>query len=359
MEYGNELIKRLAQPGTVLDVQGLAVECKPVPDGGEGELDPRELLRRESLPAARRRADMTLEEERDSMGGFNYSLNRKEVWTSYILVPTTYGEVPVWCYRPRRMGQGRPALVYAHGGGFFGGSIYAVENQCKLIAERADCMVWNVDYALAPDYPYPVACTQFYEVTKYLHENAARFGVDPARITVAGDSAGGNLAAAAAQMDRDQGYGCISGQVLIYAKLAFFNQDLPGYVWDEQQFPIIREQRRFLPAMLALGVPQADEHCTARYIRDADDAHHPYASPAYGTAEKLPKALFLQAEYDGLRLEGEYYARKLMHAGVPIRMVRYCGTCHAFFDALGILPQAEAAVDEICDFIEICNFMLN
>ena len=77
----------------------------------------------------------------------------------------------------------------------------------------------------------------------------------------------------------------------------------------------------------------------------------PYISPAFGDCKGLPRALFILAEFDGLRLEGEFYAKKLMESGVNVRVLRYCGVCHGFFDALGILPQSEAAVHEIANLL--------
>lgn len=351
MEYSEKLVEALGRPGPVVKVGDVSVECKPVPDGPVGALDPRvlkQVLAREAEAPDRK---LSLEEERDRMGGFNYNLNRREIWTKHLLVPASCGSVPVWCHYPRRMGKDRPALVYAHGGGFIGGSTYAVENQCRLIAERADCMVWNVDYSLAPEHPYPIPCTQIYEVTRYLRDHAEEYGVDPGRITVAGDSAGGSLAAVAAQMDRDKGTRCITGQILIYPTLTFSCDGLPGYVRDLSAFEIADEQRQLLPGLVFLGSDEANRRGAENYVQGRCDIKTPYVSPAFGTAEGLPPALFLLAEYDGLRLEGEFYARKLLAAGVSVRVLRYCGMAHAFYDQLGILPQAEAAVNEISAFL--------
>lgn len=351
MEYEEKLVQRLMEPGEMLDVNGVAVECKLVPDrDGSPAMDPRAF--KLELAMAKRMAEQsgpppTLEKIRTHMGGFNYNLCRREIWTRYIEVSTTCGKVPVWGYYPRHGRSKRPSLVYVHGGAFFGGTPFTTENPCRLIAERADAVVWNVDYSLAPEHPYPIPCTQVYEVIRYLHAHAGEFGMDAEKIAIAGDSAGGNLCASAAQMDRDRGTYCVKAQVLIYAKLTFTNQGLPGYVRDESAYEIVEEQKPLLPGMLRIGSDPSNARDEAVYVQGRYDITTPYISPAFGDCRDLPQTLFLLAEYDGLRLEGEFYAKKLCSAGVNVRVLRYRGVCHGFFDQLGILPQSEAAANEI------------
>lgn len=354
MEYESKLVNALLETGEIIQVNGLPVDCKPVPDGAPHALDPRQLrmeLAMHAENADRKGPPPPLEVLREQMGGFNYNLNRKEIYTRYLEVPTSAGTVPVWGYYPRHGRKVRPALVYVHGGAFFGGTPFNVENPCRLIAERADAVVWNVDYGLAPEHPYPIPCTQVYEVVCYLHAHAAEFGMDGDRLAVAGDSAGGNLCAAAALMDRDKATHYIKAQVLLYAKLTFTNHALPGYERDENAFPIAETQRYLLPGMLRIGSNASNQGDAAVYVQGRYDLKTPYISPAFGACEGLPRTLFLLAEYDGLRLEGEFYAKKLQAAGVPVRVLRYCGVCHGFFDALGILPQSEAAVMEIATLL--------
>lgn len=355
MEYDKRLTEELRTNGVLLNVNGLEVEYHPVPDGdGRPMLDSRqlrmELAMREKMGSPKDTLP-SLAEVRANMGGFNYNLNRKEIWTRYLEVPTTSGKVPVWGYYPRKMQGRRPALVYVHGGAFLGGTPFTTENPCRLIAERADCTVWNVDYSLAPEHPYPIPCTQVYEVVRYLHDHSEEFQMDADRISVAGDSAGGNMIAAAVQMDRDHGTNCIAGQIPIYAKLTFTNHDLPGYIRDENAFPIVEEQKYLLPGMIRIGSDPSNQGDEEVYVQGRYDVRTPYISPAFGSAQGLPRTLFILAEYDGLRLEGEFYARKLLAAGVPVKVIRYGGVCHGFFDALGILPQSEATVNEIAQFL--------
>ena len=122
MEYTSDLVEKLLAPGELLDVKGVTVECKAVPDGQSNALDPRQLrmeLAMHEEMASRKGPPPPLEVIREHMGGFNYNLNRKEIYTRYIEVPTSVGIVPVWGYYPRYGKKPRPSLVYVHGGAFF------------------------------------------------------------------------------------------------------------------------------------------------------------------------------------------------------------------------------------------------
>ena len=354
MEYDSKLVEKLLAPGEMLDVNGVPVEYKAAPDGAPHALDPRQLKMEQAMHEKMSKPSgppPTLQQIRDSMGGFNYNLCRQELWTRYIEVPTSYGNVPVWGYYPRFGRKVRPSLIYVHGGAFFGGTPFTTENPCRYVADRADAVVWNVAYSLAPEYPYPIPCTQVYEVICWLHDHASEFGMDPEKIAIAGDSAGGNMCAAAAQTDRDKGTHYVKAEVLLYAKLTFTNHELPGYARDESAFTIVEEQKHLLPGMLRIGSDPSNRGDEEVYVQGKYDIKTPYISPAFGAAEKLPRTLFILAEYDGLRLEGEFYAKKLLDAGVPVRVLRYGGVCHGFFDALGILPQSEAAANEIANLL--------
>jgi acetyl esterase/lipase len=102
--------------------------------------------------------------------------------------------------------------------------------------------------------------------------------------------------------------------------------------------------------MVHIGSKEANKK-DYEYLNEGEDMSSPYISPPLGKKEGLPKTLMILAEYDGLRLEGEFYAGQLKKADVPIRVIRYRGVCHAFFEQLGILPQAESAVDMISRYL--------
>ena len=143
----------------------------------------------------------------------------------------------------------------------------------------------------------------------------------------------------------------MKAQILLYAKLTFSNHLLPGYSRDESVFTIVGEEKHLLPGMLDIGSDGSNAGDEAVYVQGKYDVRTPYISPAFADCLDLPQTLFILAEYDGLRLEGEFYARKLQDSGVKVRVLCYCGICHGFFDQLGILPQAEAVVNEIASLL--------
>ena len=344
IKYDPKLTELMDERQYVINEKGLDILIKPVPDGQPGQLDPREahmMSKMGEFPAPQGEMDMA--QVRDAMGFPNLNMNTKEIYTRYIEVPSDGRMVPVWVYWPRRPSgrTDRAGFIYLHGGGWFGGTPFAVENVCRLLAERAGCVVFNVDYALAPENRYPAAVNDCRSVLKYVYDNAREFGVDKTKLCIGGDSAGGNLAASTAMWDRDTGAGMLRYQALIYPA-ATLAKVTPGYD-DTPEFDIIDEQRRIIQPLMGLG---KDDGMADIYV-GGGCKEDPYVSPAFGEKRGLCSALVATAEYDGLRPQGEAYARQLSEAGVPVRAIRYRGVCHAFIDKLGYLPQTENLVLEI------------
>lgn len=372
--YTKKTVENLMRQKETTKVNGMTVELKMADDTkGAGHIDPRltedvAMLARMQLNERQKGEQPSIAVRRSFMCGVNYNLNEVQIHTRYCAIETTAGKVPVWMYYPGRMEGCRPCLLYVHGGAFFGGSVFNVENGCRLLAERADCVVCNIDYSLPPETPYPVPTTQIYEALAYLFRHAGSYRIDPQNMFIGGDSAGGNLAAVAAQMDRDRETYFLKGEVLIYAKLTFTNHLLEGYRRNLGCFELAEEEQQYLEAVTGIGSDLSNAGDAKVYLPDnfrlkvqnlgtdeqrakALDVTDPYISPAFGVKEGLPKTLMIQAEYDGLRLEGEFYARQLQDAGVPVRLICYRNVTHGFLDKMGILPQAEAAVNEIAAFM--------
>jgi acetyl esterase len=236
------------------------------------------------------------------------------------------GPIPVRVYTPHG-GRALPGLVFFHGGGFVLGTLDMADRVCRALANAAGCVVINVDYRLAPEHPFPAAVDDAYAVTRYVAEHAAEFGVDPARLAVGGESAGGNLAAVTAILARDRGTPPLAFQLLIYPQVDF-----------EDNSPSMREFDGYFLSRPLL------EYFARLLFPVAGDARRPEASPLNAALDGLPPALVVTAECDMVRDQGEAYARKLQQAGVPVTLQRYDGMIHPFFSLSGILDGGKAAI---------------
>lgn len=292
---------------------------------------------------------------RNSFGCHNYNLNEREIYTKYESLTVDGREVGLWRYYLRRRQESlRPCLFYIHGGGWIAGSIYPVENPCKLVAELADSVVFNIDYTLAPDGHYPISFTQLWETLKHIYTNAESYGIDPAKIMVAGDSAGGNLTAALALKDRDEGTHMIAEQFMLYPAVVMGNLSAPGYIWTEDAYEVCEEDQKLIDFEHMLGRPAADEKANTLspfesfYLPSPSLLTESYVSPMLSDSfDGLPKAVIATAEFDGLRQQGEFYAGQLARAGVSVKTLRYCGCFHAFLDRMGYVPQSEDICHEM------------
>lgn len=361
-EYSQELVNALQAQQEEVDLNGTQVIVKVNPEETRaGYLDPYELKlmkkwaqKQQEAPAVPLSAEEQLQLVRDSMGFPNRNLNTVEIYTGYERVKLGDNEVGLWRYYPRKSMRkpNKPCLIYIHGGGWIGGTVFAVENPCRIIAELADAVVFNIDYSLAPEHKFPNGFNDCFNAVQYIYEHAEEYGIDRNRIAVGGDSAGGNLSAAVATKDRDLGTGMVAQQVLIYPCVTFLN-GVNGYRWELSQFEMADEQRAMIDPMLGIGRPtDADPELRKgweSYLPSEEELRNPYVSPLLADSKGLPRTLCIGAEFDGLRIQSEVYSRQLAAAGVPVKTIRYKGCTHAFIDRLGFVPQAE----DLC--IEIVN----
>lgn len=363
VKYEKSLAEALANDNRYVDQYGIRILVKNIPDEERpGRLDPREyeIVKARAESSARSggggEKPMSIRDIRSSMGFPNLNMNTIELHTIYEEHDFGGNKVKLWIYHPRKPEgkRDRPGFIYLHGGGWIGGSPFAVENPCRLLSERADCVVFNVDYSLAPEKPYPNAFNDCFHALEHIYANADKYGVDRDRIGIGGDSAGGNLAAACAMRDRDLGTGMLKYQALIYPVVTLVNDGIPDYQWKLEDYTISREQEAFIEPLLGMGRPGNNgigEVMAGTYIRyDLDLVKDPAISPLAMESHKgLCKAFIATAEFDGLRIQGEIYGKKLLEAGVDARIVRYKGVGHAFIDKLGYLPQAEDLIQEIAN----------
>ena len=243
-------------------------------------------------------------------------------------LPGPAGDISVRIFRPRETTQIMPVLVWYHGGGWVLGSLDLSEVSCRQLANDADCVVISVDYRLAPEHPFPAAIDDCLAATAWIHAQAAELGVDPQRIAVAGDSAGGNLAACVA-------YGAKSLELPIVLQLLVYpvieaDFDRASYVDNAEGFLLTRDAMRFY---------------WDAYVPDIAQRTDPRVAPIHADdLSDLAPAWIITAELDPLRDEAEAYGEALTAAGVPATIRRYDGMIHAFFNMATEEP-VEAVTD--------------
>lgn len=248
------------------------------------------------------------------------------------LIETGLGNTRVITYRPKHNTEGPlPIFVNMHGGGFVMGSAELDDEWCPVIADRTSCLVVNIDYHLAPEYKFPAALYECYDILKWLYENPNVLQVDNKRIAVGGHSAGGNLAAALCLLNKEREQIPIVKQILNYPPL------------DLATDPDLKfKHKKAIPPRLAKLFNES-------YLKSMKDAENPLVSPVYAEdLEDLPPALIITAEFDSLADEADYYASQLEEAGVTVKKKRYMEAAHAFTHT-GELKQAEEAWHLISD----------
>ncbi len=246
-------------------------------------------------------------------------------------IPGPAGEIPIRVYTPK--GEGPfPILVFFHGGGWVIGNLDTHDSICRSLANGAGCVVVSVDYRLAPEHKFPAAAEDAYSATRWVAANTDRLDGDPARISVGGDSAGGNLAAVVSLMARDKG-----GPALIYQLLIYPTTNLSSF--DTKSFSEHGERYILTKASMA--------YYRDHYIGGKEDAENPYASPLLAKDLKgLPPALVITAEFDVLTDESKAYAERLVEAGVPVTYTCYEGMIHPFFSFPAVVDCAKEAMTE-------------
>lgn len=254
---------------------------------------------------------------------------------------TLLGRIRVRAYTP--IGH-RPELglvggvVFFHGGGWVLGTLDTIDSLCRRLANTSGCVVVSVNYRLSPEAKFPTALEDCYLATRQLAVEADTFGIDPTRIAVAGDSAGGNLAAAVAMMNRDQGGPALAFQLLVYP-IADHAFDTPSYLEFADGFGLNRE-------MMAWYWDQ--------YLDRAEDGGSPLASILKAPdLTGLPPAMVITAECDVLRDEGEAYARRLQNAGVSVELRRYDGQIHGFLQMADSFESAKIAISDACRALQL------
>ncbi len=241
------------------------------------------------------------------------------------------GPIALRFYTPRGITGQAPGLVYLHGGSFMHGDLDSHDAVCRRLAEQAQVRVVSVDYRLAPEAPFPAAVEDAWAAWTWVTAHAAGIGIDPERIAVGGDSAGGNLSAVVAQQAVREGGPAPAFQLLIYPATQFGQPTKSRELYAEGFY------------LTRAGMDLADE----TYLVGDEDLSDPRLSPLLNDPTGVAPAHVVTAGFDPLRDEGEAYADRLREAGVPVEYHCEEGLLHAFVNMSGIGRSAPAALRRI------------
>jgi len=275
--------------------------------------------------------EMSPEQAREAAAGFAQLAGAPEPVASIInrTLPGPRGDIPVRIYTPEGQGE-LPVIVYFHGGGWVLGTLDTVDVLCTQLANRASAVVVSVDYRLAPEHKFPAAADDCFAALRWVADHARELNADPQRLAVAGDSAGGNLAAVSAAMARDAGTPSLVLQVL-FCPVTNHAFETPSYRDNGRDYFLTTDMMRWFWDL---------------YLTSTDEGRDWRASPlGLSDLSGLPPAYIVTAEYDPLRDEAEAYAERLQQAGIPVTLRRYDGQIHDFITMAGAMGQAGPAVE--------------
>ena len=242
-------------------------------------------------------------------------------------IPGPDGKVPVRVYRPHELSGARPAVVFAHGGGFVLCDLDTHDGFCRAMSRFTQTVVVSVDYRLAPEHRAPAAVEDVFAAWCWVIDHADDLGVDPSRALVAGDSAGGNLATVTALMCRDRDAPMPAGQVLIYPVIEPF--------FDTESY------RKYSTGYI--NTRDAMQYYWRQYLDDKLPSPEYLVAPARAESlEGLPPAIVVTAGFDVLYSEGVSYAQKLRAANVPVTHRDYPGLFHGFITMMPFITGAAA-----------------
>ena len=293
--------------------------------------------------------DIDLFTLRPSMKQVGEDITTEEIQIVNKIVPMGNHMIPVQVYKRKDAAGKKKAMLFVHGGGFFGGDVEGKANQCKYLAEQADIVVVSPEYRLAPETPWPGAVNDVMGTLEWMAASAEELGIDADKIAISGESAGGTLAGNCCLLDAGR---YIKEAFYIYGAVDLLPADETPYGWDYSLYQIDEEKKDYIMGRLH-KFKEVTELMEPLYIQNNDSARDGRVSPFYAEDfSRHPKTVMINAEFDYFRICDELYAKKLEEAGVDVEIIFYEGLDHGFFDRLGALPQAADCIQEIAKRME-------
>lgn len=359
--YDKSLVQKIRDGERVELVRGVPTIMKPIPDDDRvNVLDPRV-----RVVAGRKRA--MFEERAEKSVGFSLANERYRPDKKTVDLTTEVIEekeqlidvggthkIDVFTYRAAKGKNPAKTLIFLHGGGFTAGNERIYHNQMRYLAQLTEALIVFPEYRLAPENPYPAAIEDAIAVAEWVVANAEELEVDPGKLMVAGDSAGGTLTCSCLLKDEKR---IIKRAYLLFPSCDssdYRTQEL--YRWSEDQFPVIEDDRELAWSRIdRIRNGQVSDSRDSLYVQGRASLDDPMISVVYAGDDQLsgfPPITVAVSEYDFLRPAAEYLARRLHGMGHEIRLVKYCGCDHGFLDLFGFEPQAEEVCMDIADEIK-------
>lgn len=245
------------------------------------------------------------------------------------------GDIRVRLYDPGTSAPA-PAIVFLHGGGFVVCDIDTYDGVARQLAKRSGLRVISVDYALAPEHPFPIPLNDCIEAIRWVASHGGEWGIDPSRIAVAGDSAGANLALAATLALRDAGNSPVRGTACMYG----------CYAPDMNT----QSETAYGSGAYLLSTPEMAWYWN-HYLSKPADRTNPLAAPLYANLRGLPPLFITASEFDPLRSDSDMLVEKLKAAGAPYEFRLWPGTVHACVNFMGWIGAMGPRVDEVGAFL--------
>ncbi len=343
--YDEDLPASIAAGARVEKIDGLNVELRPVPDDSRAHaLDPRvaalfELRKSGKFPTPK---GSDLISMRTRPNKESHQIDSGAVSEKVLLMDLGDRKIHLFVFEPKDHEGALPVLAYFHGGGFTVGNIGQFRNALRYLAERAHCVVVYPEYRLAPESLFPAQQLDCNDAVNWVCEHADELGVDPGRVAVAGDSAGGSLCNAVTILQ--------GGRVRLVVEMYPLVDGGPvPKEWSLDLYPHLAEQEEAAVSR-TLRIRNASDGLAATIVPTGQEnlVYDPLISAKYyGNLASFPRTLVVCSEFDYLRYQNERFAKQLQDAGVSVRAIRYLGCDHGFFETCGVMPQVE----------DLCNVM--
>ena len=257
--------------------------------------------------------------------------------------------INIHIYRGKDTGKKKNAVLFIHGGAFFGGDVKTKGNQCRYLAEQADAVVISPEYRLAPETPFPGAVDDVMGTLDWITEHAEKLKIDEDKIAVMGESAGGTLAANCCLMDQKER---IKLAVYIYGALDLTPAERTPYHWDYSLYDMYEGQKDYIMNRL-FRFKELTDYMEDLYVQNGYSTMDGEVSPLYAEdLSKMPKTLMVEAEFDYFKICNDEFVKRLTEAGINTEVILYEGLDHGFFDRIGSLFQAEDCIREIAERVK-------